>query len=1332
MTIRFVNKGIDALSQPLHGTDTSLHVVNAANLKPSGFINGTDTIYLQLVALNGGVSVTEYMIATAYSGNTITVVRAQENSTTLSAPKGTAVYADISAGVAANLVGWNGGVVTGSSTFAPPTGVGATFSPAAGYANISLTPSATAGPPTTGTHATGDVMMDVNGDLFSCIAGGSGTSVVWKNLGNPTEVELDAWFAQYGGAADGVADCAAARDAMLAYYGARNGCIVRFRGSASGYYFSTPWTAPGSTTNAPGSGLNFHCPVFVIDGSLGGGYRNNNIDGRTTLLAGYNQANGSVFQYEYAWVSGGGVFLADQGSTNSHLYIEAVKACIAGPTVTTVSNSGGDWTSWNINGTGLGTLSDGWWYLDLDPTDGPQLTQSATVWYDHTHGYSYTPGATIQPSSVRVAKFQTAGGVVMLDQKRPRIQTLRGRIGSAVDWRPTSPLIMKNLYIKRALTVPTTYNQGTFDTSAMVKVTNAQLIAENCKVQGLNGVTADLMPMGGGFQIGGQSSPYVAPGNSESITAYSPGESSIGCQIENCSVQNTARPIYFGPDANTAFVRGCSINSNNGNFKAGGIVMEGGAGTAGATYNTVIGNYLEGSNFAYPNMVISGNWNEYFSPAIDGSYVNLAANLTTASTSIQIGAAGVPLAWSQSLNHNPLQLLGAHMALGGAWPTTDQWEMLVFAEPRSAQNTGITGSTVTNGTITQTGTNGPLTLSGSGVASGGYLIGQSPATQEWVEITVSGTTATITLAMDAFGNIRTDGKTTNAHNGHFLQTGTWTIPLMQSPAYNWTGSGSTTRVSIMVAGGFDGPGNTGNRLRIGEMGTRGTFGQPVWNVNEGGSLNAVGNDLGDSTLIETAYRFRNPVRNAEWPGGLMGNRPAYTGYSFDKFFASVMAGSGPWGSGTGTGVSNGFLDPTGNGVAYGSNDPYTNGVGSGVSNQKNGVEFFGSRSDGTFLATGIGTVGGLAAQGTTFPVNQNQYSAPNAPTGAGMAWVSSPASTYSSGNDEWIAFDFASSAGRGLSSGNHHAGACPTNTYSIRFAMTLSSSAINEIGVYRDSLETGASLANYRKIAHIPMTYSGGVWSASAVVYDGGDTSGIQVALSGSGLSTVATVYVTKPSIAIGSSTTQPQGPGCTFTINTSAPTTSVFSGAVEVDVGPNGLKWSALDGTSAAIPSALLPKASSSVFGAVEVDNSTITAAAGVISIPANVPLNGSLNAGRDAWTAATAPTLAYGAGAGTSPPGSPTLATGSNDVRGQVLFGTGTATASGGVYVAVTFGSSTLHKSNLLVELTWGNNQLGSFTLHPQSISTTGFSICMSAAAPISQGATAIAVNYRVTDLQ
>ena len=48
------------------------------------------------------------------------------------------------------------------------------------------------------------------------------------------------------------------------------------------------------------------------------------------------------------------------------------------------------------------------------------------------------------------------------------------------------------------------------------------------------------------------------------------------------------------------------------------------------------------------------------------------------------------------------------------------------------------------------------------------------------------------------------------------------------------------------------------------------------------------------------------------------------------------------------------------------------------------------------------------------------------------------------------------------------------------------------------------------------------------------------------------------------------------------------------------------------------------------------------------------------------TPPAAAYGAGAGTSPPGSPTVT--GDDARGNVTFGSGT-TPPGGVAVAVTF---------------------------------------------------------------
>lgn len=120
--------------------------------------------------------------------------------------------------------------------------------------------------------------------------------------------------------------------------------------------------------------------------------------------------------------------------------------------------------------------------------------------------------------------------------------------------------------------------------------------------------------------------------------------------------------------------------------------------------------------------------------------------------------------------------------------------------------------------------------------------------------------------------------------------------------------------------------------------------------------------------------------------------------------------------------------------------------------------------------------------------------------------------------------------------------------------------------------------------------------------------------------------------------------------------------------------------------------------------------------------PLN--LGGGHFADSGGTAPSAAAGANAGGSPP-APVVVGGSNDIRGQITFGTGTAPAAGAM-VAVTF--ATAYSAAPFVLVSPSNAQAASLQICAVSVSTTGFTLSTNDAPAASQANTTYAFNYWV----
>jgi hypothetical protein len=109
---------------------------------------------------------------------------------------------------------------------------------------------------------------------------------------------------------------------------------------------------------------------------------------------------------------------------------------------------------------------------------------------------------------------------------------------------------------------------------------------------------------------------------------------------------------------------------------------------------------------------------------------------------------------------------------------------------------------------------------------------------------------------------------------------------------------------------------------------------------------------------------------------------------------------------------------------------------------------------------------------------------------------------------------------------------------------------------------------------------------------------------------------------------------------------------------------------------------------------------------------------------TGGPAPTAVAGTGAGTSPP-APVVVAGSNDGRGRITFGTGTAPAGGDV-VDVTFARP--YTSGPTVLMTPLDNSLVDFQPTVGNISTTGFSLFTKIAPTASQANTVYRFSFWV----
>ena len=109
---------------------------------------------------------------------------------------------------------------------------------------------------------------------------------------------------------------------------------------------------------------------------------------------------------------------------------------------------------------------------------------------------------------------------------------------------------------------------------------------------------------------------------------------------------------------------------------------------------------------------------------------------------------------------------------------------------------------------------------------------------------------------------------------------------------------------------------------------------------------------------------------------------------------------------------------------------------------------------------------------------------------------------------------------------------------------------------------------------------------------------------------------------------------------------------------------------------------------------------------------------------SALTAPGVAAGANAGTSPP-APVLLANSNDTRGGITFGTGTSPAAGAM-VVVTFG--TPYPVAPFIGLDAATSAAAPLFLYVSTVTTTGFTIALQAAPAASQGNGVYGVNYRV----
>ena len=120
----------------------------------------------------------------------------------------------------------------------------------------------------------------------------------------------------------------------------------------------------------------------------------------------------------------------------------------------------------------------------------------------------------------------------------------------------------------------------------------------------------------------------------------------------------------------------------------------------------------------------------------------------------------------------------------------------------------------------------------------------------------------------------------------------------------------------------------------------------------------------------------------------------------------------------------------------------------------------------------------------------------------------------------------------------------------------------------------------------------------------------------------------------------------------------------------------------------------------------------------------NGSFMSASATVNDATAGKISAGSGAGTSPP-TPVVASGSNDLRGTVTFGTGTA-ASGSTVLNVNFNQTMSTKPSVVISVNTGTGTAVGFVVG--AVGTTGFTVSALSTIASSQANTAYSISYIV----
>ena len=120
----------------------------------------------------------------------------------------------------------------------------------------------------------------------------------------------------------------------------------------------------------------------------------------------------------------------------------------------------------------------------------------------------------------------------------------------------------------------------------------------------------------------------------------------------------------------------------------------------------------------------------------------------------------------------------------------------------------------------------------------------------------------------------------------------------------------------------------------------------------------------------------------------------------------------------------------------------------------------------------------------------------------------------------------------------------------------------------------------------------------------------------------------------------------------------------------------------------------------------------------------NGSFMSASATVNDATAGKISAGSGAGTSPP-TPVVASGANDFRGTVTFGTGSA-ASGSAVLNVNFSQTMSTKPSVVISVTNGTGTAVGFIVG--AVTSTGFTISALSTIASSQANTAYSISYVV----